>query len=426
MKLKKHQQGHAAILFAMMIPVLFGIFALASDGARALQTKARIEDAAEVAVLAISAHNDTAQNENGNGTPSSYNNTLAQKYVNAYINDVDSVKEVKVYKRTCENIADCKEGIANGKPRFFEHEIEVTTTQKSWFPGQGVIVGMGETFDTYGDSRARKYQSEAVDVMFAADYSGSMDREWSGSDNKKYVDLRNIIKDISDELQKFNELQKSDNNNTMGIVTYSEFANSLYGSGEGNYCFLMQKEGGLQTPSVSKTINDIFIPKDRNNCRFNYGYKGYHHEMKLTEDFPAFNDELSDFWPEGGTASYSGLIRGAQLLKEGTNSRRLLIVLSDGEDGGQGHDYPYVKKFSNDLVNAGMCDDIREGLEEDKTPDGRDIKAQIVAIGFDYNANANQALKNCVGADNLYKAENADEIKDKILELISEEVGHLK
>ncbi|WP_122032107.1 TadE/TadG family type IV pilus assembly protein [Aliivibrio sp. EL58] len=425
MKLKRHQQGHAAILFAMMIPVLFGIFALASDGARALQTKARIEDAAEVAVLAISAHNDTVQNENGNGAPSNYNNTLAQKYVNAYINDVDSVKEVKVYKRTCENITDCKEGIANGKPRFFEHEIEVTTTQKSWFPGQGVIVGMGETFDTYGDSRARKYQSEAVDVMFAADYSGSMLDGWSGSYNAKYVDLKNIIKDISEELQKFNELQKSDNNNTMGIVAYDEYANSEYAGGGSNFCYLMQQQGGYSYPSVSDTIRDIFVPKGKNNCT-DYRYKGVFHEMTLTEDFDSFNRELSGFSPYGGTASYSGIIRGAQLLKEGTNTRRLLIILSDGEDGGPGHDSPNVKEFSNQLVDAGMCDKVREGLEEDKTPDDRDIKAQIVAIGFDYNANANQALKNCVGEDNLYKAENADEIKDKILELISEEVGHLK
>lgn len=44
MKLKKQQSGHAAILFVMCIPVLFGVFTLASDGARALQSKARLED----------------------------------------------------------------------------------------------------------------------------------------------------------------------------------------------------------------------------------------------------------------------------------------------------------------------------------------------------------------------------------------------
>ncbi|MEZ8772114.1 TadE/TadG family type IV pilus assembly protein [Vibrio sp. 10N.247.310.17] len=38
----RKQSGHAAMLFAMMIPALFGVFMLGSDGARALQTKARL------------------------------------------------------------------------------------------------------------------------------------------------------------------------------------------------------------------------------------------------------------------------------------------------------------------------------------------------------------------------------------------------
>ncbi|GAD89740.1 hypothetical protein VHA01S_026_00460 [Vibrio halioticoli NBRC 102217] len=46
-------------------------------------------------------------------------------------------------------------------------------------------------------------------------------------------------------------------------------------------------------------------------------------------------------------------------------------------------------------------------------------------IGFDYPVNSNTGLRDCVGKDNIYAAENKDAIKDKILELISEEIGHL-
>ncbi len=53
------QSGHAAILFAICVPVLFGVFMLGSDGARALQTKARLEEAAEAAVLAVSAEDSS-------------------------------------------------------------------------------------------------------------------------------------------------------------------------------------------------------------------------------------------------------------------------------------------------------------------------------------------------------------------------------
>lgn len=52
------QRGQASILFALMVPGLFGVFALATDGARALQTSARLNDASEMAVLAIAGLND--------------------------------------------------------------------------------------------------------------------------------------------------------------------------------------------------------------------------------------------------------------------------------------------------------------------------------------------------------------------------------
>lgn len=53
------QEGHAAILFVMMVPVLFGVFVLGTDGARAMQDRARLDDALEAASLAIAAHNDS-------------------------------------------------------------------------------------------------------------------------------------------------------------------------------------------------------------------------------------------------------------------------------------------------------------------------------------------------------------------------------
>ncbi|MBE4019913.1 hypothetical protein HJ130_13195 [Vibrio parahaemolyticus] len=47
------QSGHAAILFALFIPLLFGVFTLGTDGARAVQDKARLLEAVEVASLAV-------------------------------------------------------------------------------------------------------------------------------------------------------------------------------------------------------------------------------------------------------------------------------------------------------------------------------------------------------------------------------------
>ncbi len=421
MRLRKHQKGHAAILFAMMIPALFGIFTLASDGARAIQTKARIEDAAEVATLAISAHNDPDQGNSSGGSASSTNRQIVTDYINAYISDVDTIQSIKVYKRSCEEIPECSAGLAIGEPRYFEHEVGVQTTQKSWFPGNDAIVGMGESFTTTGHSLARKYQSEAVDVMFAADFSGSMEDRWSGG-NRKYQDLIEIIKNISDELQKFNDLEHNDNDNTMGVSAYNVYTYSKYAGSSNNWwdddwCYLEQGvSSGWGGMSYSDTVSNLWTEKTKSACR-SYRY-GRFNDIPLTSDFDSANQEISRFWPEGGTASYQALIRGAQLLREGTNSRRLLIVLSDGDDNEKG--------IANGLVAAGMCRDIQQGLESDTTPDNRPIRAQMAVIGFDYDPYSNQALRDCVGAENVYKAEDADDIQNTILELISEEIGHLK
>ncbi|WP_241910669.1 TadE/TadG family type IV pilus assembly protein, partial [Vibrio lentus] len=66
------QSGHASVLFALLVPLLFGVFMLASDGARAIQSKARIEDASEVAALAVAARDDK--------TPMSTENVKLVKY----------------------------------------------------------------------------------------------------------------------------------------------------------------------------------------------------------------------------------------------------------------------------------------------------------------------------------------------------------
>ncbi|MHA7227976.1 TadE/TadG family type IV pilus assembly protein [Vibrio campbellii] len=98
----KKQSGHVGMLFAMIIPILFGVFMLGSDGARALQTKARLEEAAEAAVLAVSAED-------------SENHTLAQNYIEHYVYDVDGIENLKVQRLSCDEMPDCQAGLSKGK-----------------------------------------------------------------------------------------------------------------------------------------------------------------------------------------------------------------------------------------------------------------------------------------------------------------------
>ncbi|WP_159654486.1 TadE/TadG family type IV pilus assembly protein [Vibrio atypicus] len=418
MKRINKQSGHAALLFALIIPGLFGLFTLASDGARAIQTKARIEDAAEIAVLAVAAHNDDNEDSAGSGSGSQVNRKIASDYLEAYLHDMTLVSELKIHKYNCDQIPECVRGLANGQPRFFQYEVEATSRHVSWFSGNDSIQGFGDTFDAKGAATARKYQSEAVDIIFVADYSGSMADGWNGGRYAKYVDLRNIIKLVTDELQKFNDLNNSDDN-TVGLTGFNYYTRTKP-TNRSNYCFMSQLEyknnGNI---NYSKTVNRIFTEKNNRYCVNHYDSSRFF-DLPLTDNYSAFNGQINSFYPNHGTASYQGIMRGAQMLSEGTNPRRLLIVLSDGDDTGSTQ-----KNIHRKLVDAGMCNKIREELSSGTSASGQTIKARLAVVGFDYDVNDNTALRDCAGEDNVFKAQNTDDILNKILELITEEIGHL-
>ena len=98
------QKGHAALLFVLLIPALFGMFTLGLDGALMLQNDARLNDALEAASLAVAAANDD-NDDDGDGVDdgkiglgSSFNQTLAKAYINEYMYNSDSISKVRISK----------------------------------------------------------------------------------------------------------------------------------------------------------------------------------------------------------------------------------------------------------------------------------------------------------------------------------------
>ncbi|QUM82982.1 TadE/TadG family protein [Moritella sp. 5] len=403
----KRQQGHAALLFVMIVPVLFGIFALATDGVRALQSKARLGDAAEVAILTIAAKNADNTDVDFDGAGSKVNRDIATRVISNYFYNQDTIlpQDLKISKLACHDIPECLAGLERGENRFNEYSIEAKTKLNTWFPGNESIVGFGDTFTVGHAAKARKYVNKTVDVVFVADFSGSMGGEWKGNNGIKKVDaLKNAMKNIVEEVEKFDEI--TDGNNKVGIVPFNFFTADCYGNKFENY-----------TQNAYQTINQIWQPGT---------YQGqghpYFYDIPLTNDYKNFITRFNQFRATGGTSSYEGIIRGAQMLNnEGKNARRLLIVLSDGEDS---YGYPSIRhKALNDL---NYCQIIKKGLSEGKNEKGENFSAKLAVIGFGYDLEKNVELARCVGVDNVYKAENEQDILDRILELISEEIGHLK
>ncbi|EGU29895.1 pilus assembly protein [Vibrio scophthalmi] len=416
------QSGHAAILFTLLVPALFGLFSLATDGAKMLQDKARLQDGLEAASLAVAARNDDNVDD-GSGQGSAVNQAIANAYIEQYMTNMDEVDSLSIQKLSCDQIPDCVSGLAVGEPRFFEYRVTATTAHTGFFSGN--LDSFDGTYDVSGQSNARKYQNSAVDVVFVSDFSGSMGNGWSGGSQAKYLDLIDVIESVTDELQKFNDLVNADDN-TVAFVGFNNYVKLVNGDGAGTTCFVDQLEyrnnGNL---AYRKTVNRVFIEKQ--GCVNSGTYNAVIEDILPTASFTPFNTKIATFTPSGYTSSAQGLIRGAQLANLGTNPRRLIVILSDGNDVGSTNGVTH-KTISSTLYGGTyqMCDEIREHLDGLTASNGDPVSSRIAVIGFDYNVSGNTGLQNCAGVENVFKAENKDEILNKILELISEEIGHLK
>ncbi|WP_417542966.1 TadE/TadG family type IV pilus assembly protein [Methylophaga thalassica] len=448
---KKYQGGHAALLFAMIIPVLFGVFTLATDGARAVQDKARLEEATEVATLAVAG-----QNSDDKATQKA----IAKKYIEYYFPLAEvPLDQIEVEKLSCEDNDACDK--SGSSQRFFQYNVTASVVQKSWFPGNEAIVGLGETYDVKGASVARKYQSEAVDVVLVADFSASMYERWIGGSNRKYQDLKDIIIEVANELKNFNQ-RTLDRKNTLSVVGF-DFYTSRLDRYNNRYFYdhLVCEEEvwhwGEYYYNGRRRVRDR-IYDGVQNVRCNSRYPGQNsdevnytetvaqifntnhfshqpvsgpitnisqfHDIDLTSSMDTVITELNEYRRfyigdngGSGTSSYAGMIRGAQIAMSGDNPRRIIILLSDGQDS--------YSTTTDRLISAGLCTKIFDTLNQQINSNGDSVKARMVAVGFDYPINSYPQMRNCVGAENVYQAQDEAAIKNRILELITEEIGHL-
>ncbi|RTZ15813.1 VWA domain-containing protein [Vibrio aquaticus] len=419
----RKQGGHAALLFALIIPAMWGFFTLAIDGSRAIQTKARLGDAAEVAALALAAQNSLDQVEN---------RALATNYIDAYVSDVDiTVTSIERTECNVSNSRDC-----DGASRYAQYALDVSIEQQSWLPTES-WAGFGESYDVVHEATARKYQGDSIDVAFVMDYSGSMREGWNRK--AKYQHVEEIINEVLDELESYQGIQEI--NNRVALVPYAEFTArpddnmrcDRWGTRPWHFVdqlYFKSTWSGLKVDAKTTVRNwrydratDPSMVCDGSN--YNNHYVGFK-TVPFADDFTNLRSVMSGFYPDGATASYQGIIKAAQLFERlaEPNPRQLLVILSDGDDS-TGYYGPLRSIPTQSLIEEGLCDVIKSELSSRQTPDNRPVTFQFAMIGFDYDVNDNP-LTQCVGKENVYDAKNPDELLDIILNLISEEIGHLK
>lgn len=153
----------------------------------------------------------------------------------------------------------------------------------------------------------------------------------------------------------------------------------------------------------------------------------------FTKSNPKVADALSKINPKGSTAASSGFIIGANLLmdtnkdpeaqpaKLGTNTQRILMVLSDGEDN-----RPTFDTLTT-LLNAGLCNNIRKKADSLQDPKFNTLPTKIAfaAFGFQPPPEQKEAWQKCVGENNYYEPSSKEALLDAFKQILSfeEEVG---
>lgn len=444
----KHQQGSAALLFLMIFPALFAVFVWGLEGARMLQTSARLKDATESAALAVSSL-------------SNVDNTVCSQVTERFVGLYFPSAAVASPSSNEDSV------LCVQQDNDSDFNITASVTEQSWFPN-AQIPNYGAQFTATDSVRVRK-QQVPVDVVLVASYAATM----SGSKSQNMTTLMGYV---ADQLKAFNQSQSQDS--TLAVVGYDRYTSEL---GTERYGFFSSRErtvrlfshnlvcdasgsfGGAAQERAKLCFNwfgsfsastildanqidaDATVANIFNEDQASSGQSSSSQGSFLSNLFGALFDLLSfifdalgtrnpfEFWQSGGTSyslyetlpltsdfdgiksviqntsrfsvnafgvegsSYTGLIEAARVANEGQNQRRLIILLTDGKDAS-----PSV---AQSLVNAGLCQTIRSHFASQNPT----VQVDLAIIGFDYDQSKGAAMQQCIGGNNVFAYSSYDD-----------------
>ena len=308
------QQGVAAIMFAIMLPVLFMFIALGVDGAHFLRASARVGDAVEVASLALSSAGRMGDGD----VDKNARRKIAESYIHALLPDIDK-KDIQVTSsiQVCEEnstSADC--GTDFPEPRFIQYQVNGTVTIGSLFPTLNHELGFGREVSPERLSLSRQYIAEAIDVVLVVDFSKTMDDPWNDDNGKiKITMLKNIVKKYTQRIENYTSADEFTHKNTFSLVPFNLYTTDKNVSAP-NGCTVTQFKFTQEDHNFyniyidyQKTMEELFNPKPCNG-----GLKlGTFNTIEPTSVAADIN-KIDDMTAAYRTASVEGIIRGAQLL----------------------------------------------------------------------------------------------------------------
>ncbi|QLB12346.1 tight adherence protein G [Bisgaardia hudsonensis] len=567
----KDEQGVYSIIMGLISLALVGFVALVVDGSGILLDKARFNQGMEQAGLLLVAENNEFRENKDHANvlgqqvtaeeKDKFNNnelkakqdkrnkeliaTIVRSYYLPNSYQEDNTKITDKFSYECGHL---KKG--NAELKSVACKIAGEFDRPSWLymKQDGFDLSFDKTVKIKSDGIfvQKNLDTVPLDVMLVLDFTGSMKQNIhgqnvTGSQISKIDMLRNVVKQVSDELLS----KESSRYNRLG---FTNFAIGASQHGQPKYCYLPYAlksnihnltpkiiknywEHQIRTDSrynqtnsffslfyyllyaqkdsyfdLNQTVSDIslFDGTNRNNWLYyaksdapewclgqyerykngiekqyytSYGYQKKFKEMETTKfwynanESNKFYNDFKQIYPSGGTLSSSGLLIGANSLmnkntkpevqpsKLGINTKRVLLVMSDGKDeltylkcaSGYYRGYNFAKlsfrdllycysvasysldpEITTTLINKGMCEAIRNRLDtlQDENYEKQPAKIAFVFFGPKQTANSfgvqMQAWQKCVGQENLYFAESEAQLLDSFRQIIGlqEEVGH--
>ncbi|MGP2471381.1 pilus assembly protein [Yersinia sp. 2540 StPb PI] len=425
----KNEQGAILLPFIIFLPLVIGLIFFSFELTHFLQKKAKLSDAMEQATLALTV-------ENNNSIPSvtqiAQNEAVVSYYAHAYLPaEIFSVPTID---------------IINNNNRI-EYAAEINMSYSAQFLSNNPLTNLGAMISATDRGTARKNiisaPIEKIDVVFVVDYSTSMDESFNNGESTKKIDtLRRIFKSLNDTIL------RNDSVKTIGFVPFTWGTKTIedHAVQKRIYCHfpfvpktymplgdylknvkVCDKDTKDQTMCTiennidyDKTINSITnttAPHDFINIPIDDVISNSYC-LKTSNAYTLSSDDLTndniqrniEQEVEGDTLVSSGILAGNKLLKESnsTNSNKLMIILSDGSDSGNGI------TITSTLMEKEMCDKIKEN----------NIRMAFIAIGYSEehkttNKSYNIDWNKCVGEGNYYEAYNAHELEASLRQALS-------
>ncbi|MEZ9905626.1 Tad domain-containing protein [Vibrio breoganii] len=184
MKSFKGQKGVAIIVVALSMVAIGGMAQLAIEGGRMIQERDRLADATEAATLAVSIANRSDQ---------AISDELARKYLESYLPNI-TIGNVEVIRK------EGQEEVDGNQLYYVQYEVDadVEFDKQLGFIESSNSSG-NDNYKVVNDAMARTYMLPSdMDLVFVADFSGSMNNNWNGK--SQLTHLKEQVEIISTDL----------------------------------------------------------------------------------------------------------------------------------------------------------------------------------------------------------------------------------